>query len=193
MKIIFAQANPSPDYDQTRHNVGAQAVTSFGREKGLIWKKQARFNALIAEGKRGDQRVLFVIPQTYYNDTGRSARSLCDFYKVNLQTDFLVVHDDLALDFGVIRTRIKGSDAGNNGIKSLNSHLGDKYARIRVGIANDNRPIQQSDADFVLGRFSKSDQQLLDTTILPHINELIDKFIDGHFQADSVTKTSKQS
>lgn len=99
------------------------------------------------------------------------------FYKLSPATDILVIHDDLALPFGTIRVRKKGSDAGNNGIKSLNAHIGEGYARLRVGIAVEGRT--SDDASFVLGRFNSEEMASLQKDIIPKLQELINSFLKG--------------
>src|SRR4051812_44656762 len=120
MKVIFAQGNPGNEYTTTRHNVGFFMLDRYARDNGGEFIKKAKFHADIAELSINSEKVLIVKPTTFYNDTGQSARLLIDFYKLDPSTDFLVIHDDLALPLGTVRTRDKGSDAGNNGIKSLN-------------------------------------------------------------------------
>ena len=141
MKIIVAQCNPGTQYARTRHNVGFIVVDELANAIGISWREQSKFRAYTTEATIFDEKVLFVKPTTFYNETGISARALIDFYKLDPKKDFLVIHDELALPFGAVRTREKGSDAGNNGIKSLNAHLGPDYARIRVGIWNDKRDL----------------------------------------------------
>ncbi len=186
MKIIFAQGNPGNEYASTRHNVGFLALEALRRQyEGASWKKAARSNAEVSEITIKNQKVLLVRPLSFYNETGPVARALIDFYKLDPSSDFVVIHDDLALPFGTIRTREKGSDAGNNGIKSLNQHLDDQYARVRVGIWNDLRD-RIDDADFVLSRFSVAEQKALETSILPVVVTLIENFIDGTLESTSL-------
>jgi PTH1 family peptidyl-tRNA hydrolase len=99
-------------------------------------------------------------------------------------TDILVIHDDLALPFGTVRTRAKGSDAGNNGVKSLNAHLGQDYWRIRVGIWNELRD-QIDDVKFVLGTFTGADQQIIKKDIRRYVEQSIDSFVQGTLTASS--------
>jgi len=184
MKLLFAQGNPDRKYLKTRHNTGFMALEAYGEEQNALWKNVDKFKARIAELVIGGEKVLLVEPLSFYNDTGMVARSLIDFYKLNPTTDLLVIHDDLALPFGTLRTREKGSDAGNNGIKSLNSHVGPDYARIRVGIWNKDRDIMD-DVDFVLGKFSRHEAKQLEKHILPHVGKLIDDFIEGTLEQTS--------
>src|SRR5690606_14619185 len=113
----------------TRHNIGYMAGNTFAKEQKVTFAEKPKFRAYIAEATIENEKVLLVKPTTFYNNVGESARALIDFYKLTPSEDFLVIHDDLALPFGTIRVRKKGSDAGNNGIKSLNAHTGSDYAR----------------------------------------------------------------
>ena len=104
--------------------------------------------------------------------------------KFHAASDVLVIHDDLALPLGKIRIREKGSDAGNNGIKSLNAHLGPNYNRIRIGIENDLRN-RMGDINFVLGHFSKDETVTLKEVIIPKTIELIERFCAGELETTS--------
>lgn len=184
MKIILAQGNPESKYDSTRHNVGFEALDFYAAQHELVFQPKTKFQALIAETAVGDEKLLLVKPTTYYNETGVSARTLIDFYKCDPKRDVLIVHDDLALPFGTLRIREKGSDAGNNGIKSLNAHLGPDYARLRIGVGNDLRD-KIADVDFVLAKFTKSENEALGKTIFSEISGLIDRFVDGELEPTS--------
>jgi PTH1 family peptidyl-tRNA hydrolase len=184
MKLIFAQGNPDRKYAGTRHNTGFFALDVYGETKHALWKDNEKFTSRIAELTINGEKVLLVKPQSFYNDTGAVARKLIDFYKLDPATDFLVIHDDIALPLGTVRIREKGSDAGNNGIKSLNMHLGENYARIRVGVWSDERD-RMDDVAFVLGKFSKEQEKKLEKHIIPHVIEVIDGFLAGTFEATS--------
>lgn len=185
VKIIFAQGNPGADYDKTRHNVGFLMIDLLRDNiDGSQWKKHSKTNAEVSEISLGGEKVILVKPLTYYNETGLVARYFIDFYKLNPATDLLVIHDDLALPFGTIRIREKGSDAGNNGIKSLNQHVGDNYARIRIGIWNELRD-RIGDTDFVLSRFSGDETGKLSTSILDAVEGFVDRFIVGKLESTS--------
>lgn len=185
MKLIFAQGNPGNEYIYSRHNVGFAALDCFAKEKGTSFISKSKFFADIAELGVNGEKVLLVKPTTFYNETGKSARALIDFYKLTPETDVLVVHDDLALPFGTLRTREKGSDAGNNGIKSLNAYLGPDYARLRIGVSTELRG-RMDDAVFVLGRFSKEESEQLKDTY-KKTTPIIDAFIAENFEITSHT------
>lgn len=184
MKVVFAQGNPGAQYANTRHNVGFLVVESLAAQHRAEFIKKPKFHADIAEVSIAGEKVLLVKPATFYNQTGQAARMITDFYKLNVVTDFLAIHDDLALPLGTIRIRESGRDAGNNGIKSLNAHLGSNYARIRIGIYNELRD-RIHDADFVLSNFTKAESDVLKEMITPKIIELINEFCSGNIAATS--------
>lgn len=157
MKVIFGLGNPDSHYRGTRHNIGFWVLDQLVED--AAWKNSSKFQAQIAEKVIDGERVVLVKPQTYYNEVGRCARAIADFYKLESK-DFLVIHDDLALPIGTLRLRDKGSDAGNNGIKSLNAHLSPDYTRLRVGIAPEKLETRAS-ASFVLSQLTKAEQAKL--------------------------------
>ena len=186
MKLIVAQGNPGTQYAQTRHNVGFQALDAFAAAHDASWKLDAKAHAELASTTIDGEKVLLVKPQSFYNDTGMVVRALVDFYKLTPARDVLVIHDELALPFGTIRVRERGSDAGNNGIKSINAHLGGDYWRIRVGIWNELRD-RMNDADFVLSRFSAEEQATLPKLIETSVFPLMETFVAEAPFATSVT------
>ncbi|NTW62130.1 aminoacyl-tRNA hydrolase [Candidatus Saccharibacteria bacterium] len=183
MKLIFAQGNPEPEYALSRHNVGFLVLNTIATIHSAKWAAKTKFKALIAEVMIDGEKVILAKPTTFYNETGISARKLIDFYKVNPETDFLVLHDDLALPFGTVRIRPQGGDAGNNGIKSINNHIEHDYTRIKIGISNDEERFD--DAAFVLAKFNNQELTQLIKTIIPHSVKLVDQFIDNSLQHTS--------
>lgn len=186
MKLIFAQGNPGHRFHHTRHNVGFFMINAVCDAHRATWKASTKYPAVLAEVSVGSQKALLVKPTTFYNETGLLARQLVDFYKLDPSHDLLVIHDDLSLPFGTIRIREKGSDAGNNGIKSLTSHLGEHYQRLRVGIWSPQRDLMD-DASFVLSQFDKAEHEALEGEIAPKAIELIESFIDGALEKTSHT------
>lgn len=186
MKMIFAQGNPGTQYRHTRHNVGFYLLDEFASQHSAEFTTKSKFHADIAELIIGGEKTLLVKPGTFYNETGQAARAIVDFYKITPADDLLVIHDELALPFGTVRIRQKGSDGGNNGIKSLNAHLGPDFTRLRIGIYNELRD-RMPDADFVLGNFSQHETATLQSTIAPKINELIGAFCANTLEVTSHT------
>lgn len=184
MKLIFAQGNPGSRYERTRHNVGFVVLDTIVASHKGVWKTESKFNAEVATVQIDSEKILFVKPLSFYNETGRVARSLVDFYKLTPSADVLVIHDELALPFGTVRVREKGSDAGNNGIKSLNAHLGPDYWRIRIGVWNELRD-QINDADFVLSAFTANEKETLISLIGNVIEPFVHRFIAGTLESSS--------
>ncbi len=184
MKIIFAQGNPGPDYANTRHNVGFIAIDNLANKYEAQWTNKPKFQSMLATVNIGGEKALLVKPTTFYNETGAAAQKLVAFYKLNPTTDFLVIHDDLALPFGSIRVRGQGSDAGNNGIKSLNTHLDHHYTRIRIGILNEFRD-KMGDTDFVISNFRNAESRQLKKSIIPQTIKLIEQFCNNDLKHTS--------
>jgi PTH1 family peptidyl-tRNA hydrolase len=183
MKLIIGLGNPESRYDGTRHNTGFFVLDELAKEHGVTWQLKEKFKAHLAElpGKT----ALLVKPTTYYNLVGESVRALADFYKIPPE-DILIIHDELALPFGTLRTREKGSDAGNNGIKSLNSHLGHTTKRLRIGIQNELTAHMDA-ADFVLAKYTPSEKRELAGVILPHVKTHVQKFLNNNFELTKIT------
>lgn len=179
MKLIVGLGNPEARYDNTRHNTGFMALDTLAKKYGTSFGLQKKFKAEVTELTLQSEKVLLLKPQTYYNLSGEAVHAAADFYKIT-PGDILLIHDELALSFGTIRTRIGGSDAGNNGIKSINQHMGEGTARIRIGISNSTRE-HIDDINFVLGKFSSEEQ-----TDLPKLfdlaGKLIEQFALGNFE-----------
>lgn len=185
MKLIVGLGNPEPRYSGTRHNVGWQILDQLAAEQGAVFTARSKFKALAAEYSNAGEKVLLLKPTTYYNLSGESVRAVVDFYKI-APDDVLVVHDDFAITFGTLRVRSQGGDAGNNGIKSVNSHLGARYWRLRVGILSKLRA-QIHDIAFVLGAFSAEEQAVLQNKVYPAATKIIDNFLAGTLENTSVT------
>jgi PTH1 family peptidyl-tRNA hydrolase len=175
MKLIVGLGNPEPKYDLTRHNVGFLLLDHVAAQLEAGWQEKNKFKGSIAETIIGGEKVILLKPTTYYNLSGEAAKAISDFYKLLVDQDILVLHDELALPFGTLRTRLRGSDAGNNGIKSLIAHLGPNFARIRVGIANEFA-VKQDSADFVLSRFTQSEQKSMGD-VARHALSFIEDFV----------------
>lgn len=185
MKIIFAQGNPGSDYTTTRHNVGWRFLDAYAERNDVKFAPKTKFKADIAEMTVVGEKCLLVKPTTFYNDTGFTARALADFYKCTPE-DFLIAHDELALPLGTLRTRYGGSDAGNNGIKSLNAHLGEGTARLRIGIFDAES--QRDALSSVLGRFTADELSALKEAE-PQVFAIFDNFLTGNFQTTTHKST----
>lgn len=179
MKVIIGLGNPEDKYTGTRHNVGFSVLDHFAAEHNLEFQPKAKFKALVAEMQSEGEKILLVKPTTFYNSVGESYRAVIDFYNIS-PDDVLIIADDLALPFGTLRTRGGGSDAGNNGIKSINAHGGQDTNRLRIGISNELRA-HIADVDFVLSKFSKAEVEVL-TDLMPRVLAVIASFLEGTFE-----------
>lgn len=157
MKIVVGLGNPGNRYVGTRHNVGFEVIDTLARHL-QVGSFREKFESLIAEGKRGDDTLLLVKPQTYMNLSGRAVRALLDFYKLPLQ-HLLVVCDDIHLPLGKLRLRPRGSHGGHNGLRDIQLHLGtEEYPRLRIGVGE---PEPGEAVDHVLSRFRASEQPII--------------------------------
>lgn len=162
MKVIIGLGNPGKKYEETRHNVGFMTIDKISKEWGIP-VQQAKFRALVGEGRIDFEKVLLVKPQTYMNLSGESVVEILHFYKLT-EEDIVVIYDDLDLPLGQLRLREKGSAGGHNGIKSIIQHLGtQEFKRIKIGI---DRPLPgRSVSDYVLQTFSASDTETIQKAI----------------------------
>lgn len=161
MYVIVGLGNPTDKYKGTRHNIGFDAVDEIANRFG-IKVNTARHKALCGTGVIDGEKVVIVKPQTFMNLSGESVRAVCDFYKVDVKEELIVLYDDISLDVGHIRIRAKGSAGGHNGIKNIIAHLGTQdFKRIKIGVgANEGDLIKH-----VLGKFDKKDREAVDAAI----------------------------
>ncbi len=159
MYLIAGLGNPGREYENTRHNAGFASIDRLA-EKHHISIDMKKFQALCGTGYIGGQKVLLLKPQTYMNLSGESLRAACDFFKIDPEQELIVIYDDISLEPGQLRIRTKGSAGGHNGIKSIITHLGTQiFLRVKVGVGE--KPQGWDLADYVLGHFSKEEQQVM--------------------------------
>ena len=173
MKLIVGLGNIGKEYENTRHNMGFMLVDRYLEYKNITDKFKEKFNAMYVETTINNEKVIFIKPTTYMNNSGIAVRAFLDFYKLNAQ-DVLVISDDLDLDLGKFRLRRNGSSGGHNGLKSIISHLGtDGFKRLRIGISNDKDDV----INYVLSKFSKKELNEIDTMFDTLVNVLDDYFV----------------
>ena len=160
MFIIAGLGNPTLQYEGTRHNAGFDVIdTLAGKYNISVDGRKNR--ALIGKGIIEGKKVILAKPQTYMNLSGESLGGLVDYYKVDEESEFLVVYDDISLDVGQLRIRKKGSAGGHNGMKNIISHLGTEvFPRIKVGVGE--KPKKYDLADYVLSRFSEEERAIME-------------------------------
>ena len=159
MYIIAGLGNPGKEYENTRHNIGFDVIDRLAEEENIA-VMESKHKALIGKGYVAGQKVILAKPQTFMNLSGESIREAVDFYKIDPETELIVIYDDISLAPGNLRIRKKGSAGGHNGMKNIILHLGTQvFSRIRVGVGE--KPAGWDLADYVLGGFSKEDEALV--------------------------------
>lgn len=167
--LVAGLGNPGRDYAATRHNLGWIVLEALAAKHRLAWKTSAPFDAEIARWAlpRGTRWLLK--PLTFMNDSGRAVAACARFHKI-APADIAVVYDDLTIDLGLVKVTTTGSAGGHNGVASLLEHLGDGFARYRLGVGP-KQPPQIDMAHFVLGKFTPEQQTL--------VNQRIDHYVAG--------------
>ncbi len=163
--LLAGLGNPGAKYAGSRHNLGFVVVDALAAAEGLSWKHEARFEADVARWnvRPGETRWL-VKPMTYMNDSGRALRRLLDFHKLPVDA-LAVAYDEMNIELGRVKLSVDGSAGGHNGIASLLEHVGPGFVRYRLGIGSETRPPGMDLADYVLGKFSLSEQTIIDQNL----------------------------
>jgi peptidyl-tRNA hydrolase, PTH1 family len=173
--LVVGLGNIGTEYEKTRHNLGFSCLDYYAkRHEFPNWHEKKDLKCLITSLTIGSTRMILAKPTTLMNLSGQAVGLISNFYKVPL-SNTLIIHDELDLDFGVIKTKLGGGSAGHNGLKSIISQVGEEFARLRIGIG---RPQQQDPTSFVLDRFTKEEEvNLLD--LKKETTSLIDEFAAG--------------
>jgi peptidyl-tRNA hydrolase, PTH1 family len=152
--LVVGLGNPGKEYERTRHNVGFEVAEAL-RDRWELPRFKQKYAGLLSEGRTGPggTRVALLLPQTYMNEAGRSVGPARGALKLPLDR-VLVIHDEIDLPFGEVRTRVGGGTAGHNGLKSLVQGLGSpEFARVRVGVGRPDSTDPEIVAGYVLGHF----------------------------------------
>lgn len=176
MRLIVGLGNPGKEYENTRHNIGFNVIDLYLKKNNLKLDKD-KFNGLFTKTSINGEDVILLEPQTFMNLSGDAVRKVMDFYKINID-DILVIQDDLDMEVGKIKLKEKSSSGGHNGIKDIEQKLGtNNFKRLKVGISNDKN---RDTKDYVLGKFSKEDKEILDKSYDICLN-IIDDFFKMNF------------
>ncbi|MEP7046361.1 MAG: aminoacyl-tRNA hydrolase [Ilumatobacteraceae bacterium] len=175
--LVVGLGNPGKEYAHTRHNVGAEAVALLV-ERAAEKFKAGRDKALVADARIGGRRVVLAFPTTYMNDSGLAVGALMRRHKLEDPAQLIVVHDELDLPPGLVRVKVGGGLAGNNGLRSITQHLKtQEYVRVRIGIGKP--PSKERGADHVLSRLPKAERELLDIAIVTAADAVESLLADG--------------
>lgn len=168
--LIVGLGNPGKKYDKTRHNLGQMVLSALAQRCALSFKKERDLGGEIARGEWKGKKLFLLFPTTYMNLSGQTVRKTMQFFKIPLE-DVLILSDDIALPFGTLRFRDKGSAGGHNGLKNIEEQLGtQEYQRLKLGV---DEPTVGYLEDYVLAPFTKEEQEKI-----PEITIQAIKFIE---------------
>lgn len=182
--LTVGLGNIGKQYGGTRHNIGFACIEALADTHGFDnWTEKKDLKCLMTSKNLGDTRVILIKPTTYMNASGEAVQKTAHFYKIQPE-HITVVHDELDIPFGQIRTRQGGSGAGHNGIKSIIQHIGPDFGRIRIGI-DGQRPDQMEGADYVLAKFSAEEQAELPRLLNETTSILTEQIFSGQLPHDT--------
>ena len=177
MLLFVGLGNPTPDSENNRHNVGFKIIDSINKTFGLS-KQKPKFKGLLTTGDIENKKIYAIKPLTFMNNSGICIRELIEYFKIEIE-HVIVFHDDIDVEFGKIKAKFGGSDAGHNGIASIDKFIGKEYSRVRIGIGKPKSKIEV--ADYVLQNFDEDEMtgiEQISKNITESISILIDKKLD---------------
>ena len=170
--LVVGLGNPGPDYAGHRHNVGQMALSQLASDIGATFKSH-KANALVAEGwvRPGGPKLILAKPNTFMNLSGGPVANLLKFYGIE-PLNLIVLHDELDIDFDVVRLKSNGGHGGHNGLRDIIAAIGtNEFDRVRIGIGRP--PGRQDAADFVLSNFNSTEREVL-PHVLAHVCDAVD-------------------
>ena len=172
-RLIVGLGNIGNSYTKTRHNIGFVFTDILTEKYNLNYKNTLTYKSFSTEIKLDDVKITFIKPTTYMNNSGQAVKKWKDWLKIN-NSDILVICDDIHLNVGDIRFRTSGSSGGHNGLKNIESNIGDDYLRLKIGIGNNYKYGEQ--ANFVISEFTDDEiSKIMENK--NYIINLIDFFI----------------
>ncbi len=157
MQLWVGLGNPGAKYAGNRHNVGFMALDRIAEDQGASWR--SKFQGELAEARFGSERVWLLKPGTFMNLSGQAVGEAMRFHKLD-PGDVTVFHDELDLAPGRLKLKQGGGHAGHNGLRSIHQHIGEAYARVRIGIGHPGH--KDRVAGYVLSDFAKAEEAMLD-------------------------------
>jgi PTH1 family peptidyl-tRNA hydrolase len=180
MLLFVGLGNPGARYANNRHNIGFMAVEAIAKRHN-VGPFRTRFQGVTAEGLVGASRVLLLLPGTFMNESGRAVAEAAHFYKLGLDS-ITVFHDEIELAPAKVRVKVGGGVAGHNGLRSITSHVGNDYRRVRIGIGHPGDKARVH--PYVLSDFAKAERPWVEglCEIIADNAELLAKGQDATFQ-----------
>lgn len=184
VRVVVGLRNPGPDYEGTRHNIGSEVVLRVVDIAGEAFKKgPSRVRGLVAQSGTGPDRTLFLLPNTFMNESGAPVQSMLHYLHVG-SADLLVVHDDIDLAFGRLRLQVAGGSGGHNGIRSIERALGTKeFSRLKIGVGRP--PGSQDPAEYVLRPFTKKERPEVDVIVMDAA-DVVAQWMDDRVKAQEM-------
>lgn len=180
MYLVVGLGNPGRQYEKTRHNMGFDTLDVLV-EKWRVPQTGVKFNGMYGTTIVGGEKVILMKPLSYMNLSGGPVQEMASYFKIDPETQLIVIYDDIDLEPGQLRIRKQGSAGGHNGMKDIIRRLGtEKFCRIKVGVGA--KPAGWDLADYVLGRFSTEDRKGIDEAIedaADAVEMIIEKGIDA--------------
>lgn len=163
VKMIVGLGNPGSKYEKTKHNIGFMAIDNIVKNLDVTFTDDKNFKAQIGSTFINHEKVYFVKPTTFMNNSGIAVKALLTYYNIDI-TDLIVIYDDLDMEVSKLRLRSKGSAGGHNGIKSIIAHIGtQEFNRIKVGVG---RPLKgMTVISHVMGQFNTEDNIAISLTL----------------------------
>ena len=180
MRLLVGLGNPGARYAGNRHNIGFMALEAIARRHGIgPWRR--RFQGVAAEGPLAGERVILLLPGTFMNDSGLAVAEAAHFYKIGAG-DIVVFHDEIDLPPAKVRVKTGGGIAGHNGLRSISSHVGNDYRRVRIGVGHPG--VKELVYNHVLSDFAKAERPWVEAVcdIIADNAGLIAKGDDASFQ-----------
>lgn len=188
MYLIIGLGNPGKKYEQTRHNVGFQAIDAIANAFSIP-ESGTKFDAQIHKGSIEGKKVLLIKPQTFMNESGKSVSQFVNFYKIPIKNTF-IIYDDIDMSVGKLRVKSGGSDGGHNGIKSINGLVSNEYIKIKIGVGHPgNKNLVSS---YVLHPFDTKDEQDLINELYVDIVKNINSLLEHDLEQFSGKINNKQ-
>jgi PTH1 family peptidyl-tRNA hydrolase len=182
IRLYAFLGNIGREHSGNRHNVAWQFLTTLTQLSSLSWER--KFKGKTASKDIAGEKIWFLVPETYMNNSGESVAELSRFYRIPPE-EILAVHDELELPFGTFSLKFSGGLGGHNGLRSMEKHLGTRdYARLRIGIG---RPDHSDIAGYVLSDFSRSEKEILETSVFPKAEKALYDCLKEGFDAVAET------